>query len=74
MLCSEVETVTHITTSCVRHCYAYHREYLGLLSPQSSTRLARNGLPIMAGDVIAAGYDAYACFMSSIIATLLQRD
>eukprot|EP00971_Amphidinium_carterae_P114531 2269283-Amphidinium_carterae.1 len=76
MICpgAEVETMTHITTSCVRHSFAYQRQYLGSLSPESAARLARNGLPILAVDVLAAGYDAFACFMGSIVAVLLQRD
>eukprot|EP00971_Amphidinium_carterae_P145415 2881550-Amphidinium_carterae.1 len=74
MVCEEIETVRHITAECRRHCYAYHRTYLGALSEQSADFLARCGLPLVTEDIKNAGYEAYAMFMSSVIAALLQRD
>eukprot|EP00971_Amphidinium_carterae_P332426 6466583-Amphidinium_carterae.1 len=70
----EIETVSHITASCVRHSFAYHRSYLDALSPQSAEMLSKHGLPLLTEDVIAAGYDSYACFLRSTMAALLQRD
>eukprot|EP00971_Amphidinium_carterae_P250342 4969811-Amphidinium_carterae.1 len=74
MVCDGIETISHIVRSCVRHSFAYHREYLDSLSALSAERIAKNGIPLLTEDVRAGGYEKWAFYMGSVLAALQQRD
>eukprot|EP00971_Amphidinium_carterae_P118404 2345883-Amphidinium_carterae.1 len=74
VVCLETETVPHITSECTRHSFAFHRTYLQSLEPASAARLARNAIPLMAPDIVAAGFESYMLFVQSVLCTLIQRD
>eukprot|EP00971_Amphidinium_carterae_P199533 3960092-Amphidinium_carterae.1 len=74
MVCEGVESIAHIVRECTRHSFCYHRIYLDQLVPLSAERIARNGVPLLSQDILDAGYEAYACYMNSVMSTLLQRD